>query len=83
MTTRWILALPGALIASVLTMATMPLWMPQGGAQIDHIVMPVVLFPLIWVVFFMYCCMEENLPRGSLVMIGTIAFQSFLIVTAF
>lgn len=80
---RWLVALPGALIASILFMGAMPLWMPAGPAGIDHFVMPVVLFPLIWVVFFTYTCMEENVTRATLVISCCVLAHIALIVSAF
>ncbi|MEM9044241.1 MAG: hypothetical protein AAGC81_06075 [Pseudomonadota bacterium] len=77
------MALPGALIAAILFMAAMPVWFPEGAAGIDHFVMPVVLFPLIWVCFFTYTCAEENLPRATLVITICIGMHLALIASAF
>lgn len=45
---RWYLGGPGAFVLSVLLTAVLPLVMPAGAGGIDHIVMPVILFPLLW-----------------------------------
>ena len=78
-TTRWLLAGPGALLAALLFMAATPVWMPGGAAGIDNIVYPVILAPLFWVLAFTYACLEENLPRGAVVIAAVIVLQSVLI----
>ncbi|MEM9370057.1 MAG: hypothetical protein AAGA26_02750 [Pseudomonadota bacterium] len=81
--TRWLTGGPGAFIATILIMAVMPLWMPQGAAKIDHIVMPVVLFPLIWCLIFLYTCLEENLSRSVAVIVGLILVHTGFVASAF
>lgn len=80
---RWVVGGPGVLVATVLIMAVMPLWMPEGAAGIDHIVMPVVLFPLIWCLIFLYTCLEENLIRSVAVIAGMILVHTGLVAMAF
>ena len=45
-----------AFLTSVLVVAGATRWLPEGGAGIDHIVVPIILFPLIWicVALFLY-----------------------------
>lgn len=81
--TRWILAGPIALILAIVTMATMPFWVPEGPAKVDHLAFPIVFFPLIWTITVVYPCMEDNLPRATLIMVGLTAVQTALIVSAF
>lgn len=38
-----------AFLASVLMVAGATRWLPEGSAGIDHIVVPIILFPLIWI----------------------------------
>lgn len=66
--TRFWLAGPVTLIVSVLIMAAMSLWLPEGRAQINHLVVPVILFPLIWSAVFFYVILENNMKKVSLVM---------------
>lgn len=79
---RWILAGPGALVAALLSMATMPLWLPAGAAGIDHLVFPIVLFPLIWSVAFFYACLDGRLGRAALVALAVILGQAALLAGA-
>ncbi len=69
---RWLVAGPLALIASVLTMAGMSVCFPQGGAGINHLAFPIVLFPAIWSLFFFYALLESRPGRAGLVL-GLIA----------
>lgn len=62
------LAGPATLIVSVLIMAAMSLWLPEGNANIDHLVVPVILFPLIWSAVFFYVLLENNIKIVSSVM---------------
>ncbi|MEM8563976.1 MAG: hypothetical protein AAGF57_17185 [Pseudomonadota bacterium] len=62
---RWILAGPLAFIVSVLIMASMPMWMPKGAGNVNHLAFSVLLFPAIWVALVTYVLLEENLKRAS------------------
>ena len=67
---RWVLAGPVALALAYLVMAAMPLWFPEGAAGIDHLVLPLILFPAIWAAAFFYACLTENPGRASVVLMG-------------
>ena len=81
--TRWVLAGPLALIAAILAMAATPIWMPAGDSGVDNIVMPIVLFPAYWAVFFFYSLIVENIWRATAVVAGLTALHGFLIYGAF
>lgn len=72
---RWILAGPVALAVAVAVMAAMPLWFPEGAAGIDHLVLPLILFPAIWAVAFFFACLSESLGRASVLLLGTLAIN--------
>lgn len=40
------------------------LWLPKGPAQIDNLVLPVVLFPVIWAALFFYTLLDGKLARA-------------------
>ena len=67
---RWILAGPVALAVAFVVMAAMPLWFPEGTAGVDHLILPLILFPAIWAAAFFYACLAENLGRASVVLAG-------------
>ncbi len=75
-TTRWILAGPGAILLALSTMAAMPLWVPPGAAGVNDIALPILLTPLIWAAPFFYACLEDNLPRAALVMTSATLIQA-------
>ena len=66
---RWSLAGPGALAAAVSVTGAMPLWFPAGAAGLDHLVLPLVLFPVLWALALIYAVLEENLARASLALL--------------
>ena len=80
---RWTLAGPVTLIAAVLMMASGPLWFPGGAAGIDNMVLPLVLFPAFWAIFFFYSLIEENLLRAALLMGAVILINAIVIYLQF
>jgi len=58
---RCLAATLGALLASVLTTAGMPVYLPF--AQLENIGIPIVLFPVTWLVLFLYSVMSESMWR--------------------
>lgn len=80
---RWVLGGPVALIAAVTTMASTPLWFPKGAAEVDHLVMAIMLFPAYWAVAFFYAVMEHSVRRAGVVMVALIALNAALITWSF
>ncbi|MEM6273826.1 MAG: hypothetical protein AAF735_01170 [Myxococcota bacterium] len=46
-----VFCLLAAFVFAVVVTAGSTKWMPPGRGGIDHIIVPVVLFPVIWIVF--------------------------------
>ncbi|HEY0974159.1 MAG TPA: hypothetical protein VGE57_06670 [Solimonas sp.] len=67
---RVVLAGPLVFICAALVMSGGALWLPKGPAQIDNIVLPIVLFPAIWAAFFFYACLDRRLGRAYAVIGG-------------
>lgn len=65
---RGILAGPVALIAACLVMAGGALWIPPGTAQVDNLVFPIVLFPVLWTALFLYSMLDRKLGRAYAVL---------------
>jgi hypothetical protein len=63
-----VLAGPLALAVAFLVMAGGAVWLPQGDAKVNNLVLPVVLFPLLWTAFFLYACLDSKLARAYAVM---------------
>ena len=68
--TRWLLAGPGVAVTALLLTAALPVWLPSGAAGVNHIAYPLVLAPLVWVVLFLYACLEERVVRCAAVVAG-------------
>lgn len=79
---RWILAGPLTVILAMLVTVAMPLWLPQGSAGIDHIVFPVVLFPLTWALLFFYVVLESRIVRCTAVFAGAITVNAALVASS-
>lgn len=69
--TRWITAGPLAFVLAILSMASLPHGLPEGRGGIDHLVFPVLLFPLIWAVMIVLPLLPEQ-PGRVLVLYGSI-----------
>ncbi len=80
---RWVLAGPGALLAGLLLMASLPLLLPKGAGGLDHLVFPLILAPLLWAVAFFYALLERDMARGALVFAAAILFMAGAIVAVF
>lgn len=61
---RVALAGPVVFVCASLVMAGGALWLPKGRAQIDNLVLPILLFPAIWAVLFFYACLDRRLGRA-------------------
>jgi hypothetical protein len=67
---RVVLAGPIAFIAAGLIMGGGALWLPEGAAKIDNLVLPIVLFPAIWSLVFFYACLDRRIGRAYLVVLA-------------
>ncbi|MGQ0696655.1 MAG: hypothetical protein ACT4PZ_00290 [Panacagrimonas sp.] len=76
---RGLLAGPVAFVASAIVMAGGALWIPTGAANIDNIVLPIVLFPAIWAALFFYTCLDRNLVRAWLVTLALLLLHAGMI----
>ncbi|MEJ5978104.1 hypothetical protein WG901_15740 [Novosphingobium sp. PS1R-30] len=83
---KWIrvgFAGPGAFIIALVIMAGMALWLPQGAAQIDNLVLPLILFPLIWAALFFHACLDGKLVRVAVVALGLCVVHAGLVANKF
>jgi hypothetical protein len=65
---RVLLAGPGVLAATAVTVLGMVLWLPLGAAGIDQIAIPLILLPLVWTGLFFHACLDPSLRRVALVL---------------
>jgi hypothetical protein len=76
---RGVLAGPVALIAACLVMAAGALWLPEGRAQVNNLVLPIILFPLLWTALFLYALLDRRLTRAYAVIGALVALNSVLL----
>ncbi|MQQ09622.1 hypothetical protein GFB49_14235 [Epibacterium sp. SM1979] len=65
---------------AILSMASLPHGLPVGAGGVDHLVMPVVLFPLLWAVLIVVPVLPERPGGVQAAYIGTILVELVLIV---
>lgn len=76
---RVALAGPWTIVASVVTMAGMAAWLPAGSARVDNLILPLVLYPLIWAFFFFWACLDSNIRRAAMVSFAITGIQGALL----
>lgn len=80
---RWLLAGPGAAVASLVVFAASPLWLPRGAASIDHLVIPGVALPGVWAIVFFHAVLDRRLARVALVFLGIVLVNAALLLRHF
>ena len=60
---RAVIAGPLAFISSFLVMCGSVLWLPAGAAQVDNLVIPVLIFPLLCTLSFIYILIDSRPAR--------------------
>lgn len=79
---RFWLAGPITILIAVLIMAAMSLWLPKGQAGINHLVVPLILFPLIWAIVFFYAVLDTKLSRLYWVMSLLLLINGSLVLSS-
>ena len=64
---RVLLAGPWTLLAALVVMAGMATWLPSGEAKVNNLVLPLLLFPLIWAALFFHACLARRLRLAAIV----------------
>lgn len=79
---RFWLAGPLSILIALLALLSMAVWYPPGAGNINNVIMPLVLFPLVWSIVFFYTYLTDNLKRAWIVMaalfvatVATLLFQ--------
>lgn len=67
---RFWLAGPVAFLISIVVMLGMAVWYPEGRAKVDNIILPMIIFPMIWAATFFYAYLDRSLLRVSAVFLG-------------
>jgi hypothetical protein len=61
---RALLAGPVTVASSVATLCAAGVWMPQGAARVDHVLLPLLLLPALWCCLFLHACLDRSLMRA-------------------
>ena len=69
----------GVLVAAVLVTAGMPAYLPLG--QANNIVLPIILFPLTWLVLFLWVLFARSMLRAWGVIVVLIAVNALVIAS--
>jgi len=80
---RVLLAGPWTLLAALVVMAGIATWLPAGAAQVDNLIMPLALFPLIWAALFFTACLDPNLRRATFISVGVTGVHVLLLIRHF
>lgn len=78
----WRVLLAGPLVAatSFAVLCGSSLWLPRGTAEINHLILPLMLFPAVWAALFFHACLDNRLARAYAVNGVLLFFNSFLVV---
>lgn len=60
---RFVLAGPLVFLVAVAVMGGAAVLIPPGPATINHVAIPLVIFPGVWAILFFYACLETRLWR--------------------
>ncbi|MEP4891922.1 MAG: hypothetical protein ABJV04_18010 [Aliiglaciecola sp.] len=62
---RFWLSGPATLAVSLLFMLAMAAWFPPGIGNVNNIMMPLYMFPLIWAILFFYTYLTADLQKAQ------------------
>ncbi len=80
---RFWLAGPVAFLLAIVVMLGMAVWFPKGQAQVDNIVLPMIVFPLIWATLFFYAYLEHKPKRTAWLFSALAAVHMAILVSHF
>lgn len=79
---RTLLAGPAVCLTSLAALCGGALWVPQGAAAINHLALPLVLFPAILAALFFHACLDRSLIRVAAVQGSLLLLNALLILRA-
>ena len=68
--TRWILAGPIGFILSILSLASLPHLLPAGAGGVNHLLLPVIFFPVLWSIYIIWPVMAVRLGLCALLFLA-------------
>ena len=61
---RFWLSGPATLVVTLLVMLAMAAWFPPGIGKVNNIIVPLVMFPLIWAALFFYTYLTQRMQSA-------------------
>ncbi|TPV55692.1 hypothetical protein FJ444_16360 [Aestuariibacter sp. GS-14] len=80
---RFWLSGPATLIVSLVVMLAMVAWFPPGAGNVNNIIMPLVMFPLIWAVLFFYTYLTRHMHQAWWILGGLLILNSAVLAWQF
>jgi hypothetical protein len=80
---RFWLTGPATLFVSLLVMLGMAVWFPPGAGNVNNIMMPLVMFPLIWAVLFFYTYLTNNMRKAWWLLLALFIVNSAILAVQF
>ncbi|MEP5759084.1 MAG: hypothetical protein ABJ327_07205 [Litoreibacter sp.] len=78
--TRWVLAGPLGFILSILSLTGLPHLLPVGAGGVNHLLLPVILFPVLWTIYIVWPVMTERLGLCTLCFITLFAVLTVTLI---
>ncbi|GAB2680667.1 hypothetical protein [Aliiglaciecola aliphaticivorans] len=80
---RFWLTGPCTLVVSLLFMLAMAVWFPPGVGKVNNIMLPLVLFPLIWAFLFFYTYLTTDLRKAQWLLVALFMINSLTLAYQF
>jgi hypothetical protein len=64
-------------------MLAMAVWYPPGAGNVNNIMMPLVLFPLIWAISFFYTYLATDMRKAQIWLILLFVINSAILAFQF
>lgn len=80
---RWVFAGPVSFVNAILVMMGMAVWFPEGTAEVDNVVLPLLVFPLLVVSIFLYAVLDRKLFRMVGVMLALLVLHGVILAWHF
>jgi hypothetical protein len=80
---RFWLSGPATLLVSLLIMLAMAVWFPPGAGNVNNIMLPLVLLPLIWAILFFYTYLTTNMRKAQWLLVALFVVNSAILTFQF
>ncbi|OKY26682.1 MULTISPECIES: hypothetical protein [Thalassotalea] len=80
---RFWLSGPATLLVSLFIMFAMAVWFPPGVGNVNNIMMPLIMFPLIWALLFFYTYLTTDLRKAQWLLVILFIINSLILTFQF